>query len=179
MKDEINEVYKKYSEAVTALWYFLTYARKNQKKDQQSILEIMEKFKLIPGDFIQKTGLIEISLTKEEVELTKKVLEETKQNLDKGFNILEDMAVIYLVALFDAFLVDILSTILTNKPEMMKSSKKSLTYEKIIELRNPVELIVYLVQKEMNEFSYKSIKEQAEYVSSRFGINIEDSGISQ
>lgn len=90
---------------------------------------------------------------------------------------LMDMAFIYLVAIFDAFLTDILGNVLLQRPDTMKTSKKQLSYEDIIRLQAEGNLINHLVQREVNELSYKSISEQTEYYNKRFNIRVEDSGV--
>ncbi len=92
--------------------------------------------------------------------------------------VLFSMSFIYLVAVFDAYITDILSVVLKQKPEMLKNGEKKLSYDKLIELHLSGDLISNLVEMEMNELGYKSIEDQAKYIKSRFGIDLAESGVS-
>lgn len=87
------------------------------------------------------------------------------------------MAYVNLIATFDAFLTDIFEAVILSRPEILKS-KKQLTYEKILDFTSRTDLILYLAKRELNELSYKSAKDQADYYKERFGIVLTDSGVS-
>lgn len=87
------------------------------------------------------------------------------------------MAFVYLIATFDAYLSDIFEVVILNRPAILKS-KKQISYEKILEFSSTSDLIQYLAKRELNELSYKSIKDQADFYSERFGLALEDSGVS-
>jgi hypothetical protein len=88
------------------------------------------------------------------------------------------MAFIYLVAHFDAFLADVLEAVLVSDPNCLKSKKKQLTYEEILAYTTIEEIKTFIAKREVHEFGYKSIKDQATYFKDRFNILLEDSGIS-
>lgn len=87
------------------------------------------------------------------------------------------MSYVYLIALFDAYLSDVLEEVMLFRPELLRS-KKQLTYEKILEIGNFEKLVEYLVKREINELSYKSIRDQTDFYRERFGLVIEESGVS-
>jgi len=87
------------------------------------------------------------------------------------------MSFINLMALFDAYLSDIFETVAKSKPEILRS-KKQLTYEKVLEFSKIEDLVNYLAKRELNELSYKSIKDQLDYYRDRFGLNISACGVS-
>jgi hypothetical protein len=87
------------------------------------------------------------------------------------------MSFVYLISLFDALIADTFESILKNRSEMLKSSKKQISYEKAIDFSSIDDLIEFLAQSEVNEVSYKSLKDQIIYCKTRFGIDMADSGI--
>jgi hypothetical protein len=121
---------------------------------------------------------IKIELDMDEISALVEAMNQYGRLSDKYPNMLLDMGFIYLVALFDAYLLDVFCAVLTDRPETLKSSKKQLSYDKIIDLQASSVLIPYLAQREMDEVGYKSIVEQAEYYESKFNIKIADSGVT-
>jgi hypothetical protein len=89
-----------------------------------------------------------------------------------------NMAFVYLIAIFEAFGVDICSTVLIAKPEMLRAEKKTLSYEKILALGSIERLIRHMATRELYEVSYKSVEDQWEIYQKRFGIQAEESGVS-
>lgn len=119
---------------------------------------------------------VSIKLSKEEIELLVTVMAKRVEGIDKYPNLLMNMAFIYLVALFDAFLTDVFAAVLIERPEALKS-KKQLTYDKILELQQKGELIKFMAQREINELSYKSMADQSNYYKAKFNINLAGSGV--
>lgn len=87
------------------------------------------------------------------------------------------MSFVYLMALFDAYLSDTFEAVVRSKPEVLRS-KKQLTYEKALEFSSMEDLIKYLAMREINELSYRSIKDQVDYYRDRFGFAISECGVS-
>jgi hypothetical protein len=81
------------------------------------------------------------------------------------------MAFIYRVALHDAFIDDLIKMYLVNFPDAMKSGKK-LTYEEIIDGVQQVNLLETIADKEVREFSFKSVTDQARWLEERFGVSL-------
>jgi hypothetical protein len=92
-------------------------------------------------------------------------------------NLTYRMLFVYLVALFDAFLADIFSEIVRARPHILRTSKKQITYDKLLEFNSFDALVNFIVSREMNELSYKPILDQVKYYRERFGVGIEESGI--
>jgi len=116
------------------------------------------------------------SLSPKDIILMQTILKEYNRSLTSQPEILFSMSFIYLIAVFDAFIVDILTAVLKKKPEILKGVNEKLTYKEVIELNLSGDLINKLVEKEINRFGYESIKEQVKYIKDRLGIDIEDSG---
>lgn len=89
-----------------------------------------------------------------------------------------EMAFIYLLAAFDAYVADVFGAAMRSRPETLKSSQKQLTYQIIVEQHERGALLDYMVQRELHELSYKSIGDQAEYFKKKFKIDLQDSGVS-
>jgi len=98
--------------------------------------------------------------------------------IDAYPDLLLRLCFIYAVALFDGFVSDVLQILLTSKPEAMRSSKKQLSYESILRILEKGDLISFMAEREINEFGYKAIQDQAQYCQDRFGINLEESGVA-
>jgi hypothetical protein len=60
----------------------------------------------------------------------------------------------------------------------MTSSKKHLSYEHILQIRETGNLISFMAEREINELSYKAIQEQAQFFRDRLGISLEESGVT-
>jgi len=88
------------------------------------------------------------------------------------------MSFVYLVALFDAFLADVFSKVVRIRPGILKSSKKQIFYDRLLEFGSFEALVEFIASRELNELSYKSIKDQPDYYRDRFGVAIEESGVT-
>lgn len=119
-----------------------------------------------------------MELTEHQVDLVIKVMKWSVGQSAAYPNITHRMSFVYLVALFDAFLSDAFSAVAKARPGILKSSKKQISYERVLEFGSIGALIEFIVTRELNELSYKSIGDQAEYYKDRFGVSLGDSGIA-
>ncbi len=86
-----------------------------------------------------------------------------------------NMSFLYIVALFDAFVSDAFTSVLLERPAMMRTKKKSINYEKILSFITVEELITYMANREILEDSYSSVHEQWKEYKDRFGVTIDES----
>lgn len=121
--------------------------------------------------------LITLKLSDEQADLIIDAMKLAQSHAENYPNLAFRMSFVYLIALFDAFLTDIFEAVVKNRPEMLKS-KKQISYEKLLEFSSLESLVEYLAKRELNELSYKSLKDQADYYQDRFGISLGDSGVS-
>jgi hypothetical protein len=120
---------------------------------------------------------VSVELSEQELELLVEVLTYRLQSLTAYPKMTHEMALIYLVALFDAFTVDCLSSVLAERPEMLRSSKQ-ITYERALEFEDRAALIAHLIEREMIDVGYKSVADQAEYIHQKLNIRLEESGVT-
>ena len=127
---------------------------------------------------LKKQGFSVFKISHRMQELTIDALAHSAAKIITAFpQLLMKMGFIYLVAIFDAFLSDIFTSVFIHRPESLKS-KKQLTYEQILDLQQSGNLISFLAHREINELSYKSITDQANYYNSKFGIDLSSSGVA-
>jgi hypothetical protein len=92
------------------------------------------------------------------------------QRLQNQFpDVLLETVFVYRVALFTAFLTDMLSATLLSRPEMLKSGK-TLSYEEIVELPDRAAVIDLIVQRELTDFSDNSVQDQARWIYRHLGL---------
>jgi len=185
----VSEIYDNSWGKAIILRNYLTDTKKSLdifSKDSKTFVKIFGDMR----EYNEDTGIDESDLESEEerdwyiITLDQQQLRRFNKEMRKHRvivehypNMLMDMAFIYLVSLFDAYMVDIFAAVLNLRPETLKSSSKTLSYDKIIDLMRDNKIISYLVQREINEISYGSILEQNKYYQSRFNINLEGSGV--
>lgn len=119
--------------------------------------------------------LIQLELKDEELEVMIEAVQLKQGYVEKYPDFAFEMAFVYLVATFDAFLTDIFEAVIISKPAILKS-KKQISYDKLLDFASTSELIDHLAKRELNELSYKSINEQAEYYKDKFGVSLVVSG---
>jgi hypothetical protein len=181
LSQTIQIIYDSFKESMGTLRAYLKESKKLLETSHTEKTKFAQKLNRIhQGEEVQPEPdeTVKIELDDEEMSTLVEVMNWQVQLSDRYPNMLLEMGFIYLVALFDAYLLDVFCAVLTNRPETLKSSKKQLSYDRIIDLQASNALIPYLAQREMNEVGYKSIAEQAEYYESRFNIKIADSGVA-
>jgi hypothetical protein len=179
----IAGIHKTYADAVLLLSAYVRDIDEAIKKIQADHDTLVKKLvavrsgqpDLTPPSPGQK--LIQLELSEEQTDLIIDVMKLAQSHAGAYPGLALRMSFVYLVALFDAFLTDAFEAVIHQRPEMLKS-KKQISYEKLLEFSSLDSLIEYLAKREMNELSYKSIKEQAEHYRDRFGVSLEESGVS-
>lgn len=178
-KDKIIELHRNFNTSTLAL---STYIKEVEsflwKHDEQTQFLAAKIKKIRAGEVVEAEpdATIKLELDERQFAIIAAAVDNFATITSQYPDMLLEMGYIYLIALFDAYLTDVFTAVLIFKPEILKS-KKQLTYEKIIELSEQGGLISFLAHREMNELSYKSIGEQNDFYKSRFGIDLENSGI--
>jgi hypothetical protein len=142
-------------------------ARKSGKSGKFIIQEIKS---------FENEKTVKTSFSEDEFDILISAMEHRIGLLQSYPGLLYRMAFIYLVALFDAFLADVFQLVLVARPQALRS-KKQLTYEKILEFSSHEDLVRYLVQRELHELAYQSIRDQFSYYESRFNVSLAKSGV--
>ena len=112
-----------------------------------------------------------IHLSKQHHEMLEKQ-REMKRNIPKSEHLM-NMTLFYLMALFEGFNKNFFLTLLINKPEQMKSRKKTVNYEKLIEFDSLKNLHKYLAEEMTDKFGYKDIDKFKNYLSKQYNINVD------
>ena len=86
------------------------------------------------------------------------------------------LGLIYLVAVFEGYLSDIVREILLTHPEALKSNRQ-LTVEEVLAQGGKKQMLNYLVEKEIDDLLYKSFPDVSKYFNEKFKINLNDSEI--
>jgi hypothetical protein len=145
--------------------------------------EIAERFRAAidhrepPARAETREKLIEVNLTLDEAEALHDVMEHRRTVVATEYQgILYDMAVTYLVALFEAFLVDSLELVLVAKSEMLRSNRQ-VSYETALQFADRAELVRFMARRELGEMTYKTFAQQLAYIARQFGIDFERAGV--
>jgi hypothetical protein len=85
--------------------------------------------------------------------------------------LLYKMALIYRVALYDAFIPDALLAVVLTEPRLMKSDN-TLTHREVIDHTASGSLIDYIATKMIRPFSYLSTNDQSKWVKKRLSIDL-------
>lgn len=87
------------------------------------------------------------------------------------------LGLIYLVTIFEGYLVDIVREILLAHPDALKSGKQ-LTAEEVLAQGGQKQIINYLAEKEVEELLYSSFPDVVKYFDNKFKINLDNSRVS-
>ncbi len=85
--------------------------------------------------------------------------------------IISKMSIVYIVALFEDFLQKILGITFKNKPEILKTCQKSVTYEDLIEFGDFEKAKNAIIEKELLVIN-EDIEEIKSYIVKKFNIDI-------
>jgi len=85
------------------------------------------------------------------------------------------LGLLYLVAIFESYLVDIVRAILLTCPDTLKSGRQ-FTAETIIKLGDQKQIISYLAENEVEDL--KGFSDVVSYFDEKFNINLNASGVS-
>jgi hypothetical protein len=179
--DHVSELLSGYQNASDTLAGFMEYNQRSIGELLSTRRKIVETLNDMPAEaklLLDEGGGEKIELTEEDKRSFVTAMRAYAGSIERYPHMLLNMGFIYLVALFDAFLADVFTSLLSSRPEVMKSGRQ-LTFERIIELvsEGPDSLIRFMAQSEIHRLSYASIAEQAEYYKTKFKIDLSDSGV--
>ena len=117
-----------------------------------------------------------IEISAKEFEAISMALTNRIRAIEKYPELVNNMVLIYLVALFDAFILDSIKAIISHKKEILRSSKQ-ITYDEVLEFEHISSLHSYMIEKETVDLGYKSLKDEFKFINSKFGINIKECAI--
>jgi hypothetical protein len=91
---------------------------------------------------------------------------------DEYSRIMRRMALVYLIALYDALLCDLLKVVFRRNPKMLKSGERTMTYEEILSFETTDGLVSRIVDQEVYKFGFLSLSDQAMYVHKRLKLQL-------
>ena len=112
-----------------------------------------------------------IHLSKQHQEMLEKH-HQMRRNIPKSEHLM-NMTLVYLMALFEGFNKKFFLALLMNKPEQMKSRKKTINFEKLVEFDSLENLHKYLAEKITNKLGYKDIDKFKNFLSEQYNINLD------
>jgi hypothetical protein len=94
------------------------------------------------------------------------------QVTEKGEEIFRRQCLEAAFSIFEAFLRHLLQIYLSYFPQLLKTAEKTLTYVEIME--NSEQIIDYLIQKELNAFDHKTLRDKKRYFEKRLNLKAQD-----
>lgn len=85
---------------------------------------------------------------------------------------LSEMALVYVIALQEAFLKEYLKTVLVSRKWLLKSGK-TITFEEICDFGSVASLNRYLAEKKVEDVFHENIDDLAKYLEERFGLSFD------
>jgi hypothetical protein len=163
-----------YEKQVGVLGNQLRKAREDLDQVETEMDKLREKSRLAPTD---KGRLGQ--LTRRANDLTDiHIFVPLERELFRQFpKLVRVLGLLYLVAIFESYLVDIVREILLTCPDALKSGRP-ITAETIIELGEQKQIISYLAEKEVEALLYKSFPDVVNYFDKKFKIDVNASGVS-
>jgi hypothetical protein len=84
----------------------------------------------------------------------------------------KEMILIYVIIIFEEFLANVLSTLLRKRPEILKSSRKSIIYQEPFQYLNLSQLLKASSNKEARSIIELDIDKLAEYLYTKFKFSL-------
>jgi hypothetical protein len=95
-----------------------------------------------------------------------------KQVTEKGKEIFRRQCLETAFSIFEAFLRHLLQIYLSYFPQLLKTAEKTLTYVQIVD--NSGQILDYLIQKELDAFDYKTLRDKKRYFEKRLNLKTPD-----
>ncbi len=94
-------------------------------------------------------------------------------DLMQSSDLVRNMSLVYLVAVFESFIQRVLRISFRKRPETLKTCQKTLNYEELLKFRNIDEVREGIIEKEIMVVN-EDIEELRKYIKQRFGIEISE-----
>jgi len=126
-------------------------------------------------DRVLQNMMISEKAANEQIDENEKTLIEYLQNENMNMPNLEKivykLTFIYLISIFEVYFKNLIKLVLRiNYRYLIYTSKKKLNYEHIFKYDTIVDLFEYILDKEINEISYKNVREQVFYLKDKFNL---------
>jgi hypothetical protein len=95
------------------------------------------------------------------------------RRFQKRFNaFIRNMSLVYLVALFENYLGKVLQTTMQNKPEILMTSQKSITFEELLKLSDIEDAKGQIIEKEIGAIVNEDLDKLAKYFDDKFNLKL-------
>ena len=96
-----------------------------------------------------------------------------RENVRRAY---KEMLLVYLIVIFEEFLTNILISLYRKRPELLKSSQKSIKYEEAFQYDNLAELLGAISQREIESEISSDIDKLGKYFSDKFRLMLNKRG---
>lgn len=103
--------------------------------------------------------------------LAKEVPKKVADDINKGLTVLRRQLLEAAYSIFENFLCHVLRVYLHTFPQILKNIDKSIAYRQIVDLADNESVYNYIVEKEIDHFSHRSLQEKKEYFAKRLHIS--------
>jgi hypothetical protein len=148
-----------------------------EQQDEQRKENINKIIKKAEQNKYPQTVGSETETEKEKVELSPDEYRELLLNLKKlrrSDQLFRQQIITTFIARFDEFIGELLKVALSINPEWLKTTEKSITYEKLIEMKSIDNAIVGVINEEIESLLRGSHQEQIEFIDKKLKIGIKE-----
>jgi hypothetical protein len=175
LAEELSDLVERYRHSTAALEVFVGNSLKSIDQNRATMLEALKKIRgaLRGEEPVTEPGVetVSVAMSTDEWEALANVVTKHSRYFELHPQMLLEMSLAYAGALFEAFISDVLITILRNIPERLRSGR-TLTVEEVLRFRDRDELIEDLVHREVLDLMYKSAEKQFDYFRTSFGVDV-------
>ncbi len=168
-----------YRKSMAAIRLFCKTNEKAFADSSLTVGQIREKLNNPPREDTEGTDelgpdMIKLSLTEGELDLLREVMEDQSHLLLHAEGMVNVMAAIYAIALFDGLLVDLYRLCLTFVPLSLASKELTISVEQVMKAGDIESLQLQLITEEVERFAFCSVLEQFKKFQSRLGVAVAD-----
>lgn len=183
-KDEENSTrvtpcFEVFKENIYRLRIFYGLSKENYEVTMKTVENVIKKLK---GEEVEEPiheKTYSISLTEEQVRLLEKVMAEVRENYLLYLPFARSQILIFAVSLSEFYVNDLFRYIFEKNVNILKSEKKTITYEKLLSFKDLGEIYDYIVEKECYVMGYMSYEELSDYFHDRFQVDFSNSDVNQ
>ena len=182
LSEDLEQAHKAFRDAHYALKAFVHDSKRGVASALEMAASTQERFAIhLRGDVpppppgVPESELVQVELSLEQLEVVADLWDRHVALIEARYpTMLLEMALIYLMALFDAFVADSYTAVLVARPEKLKS-KKQLSYEVALSFEDRESMIRHMASREINEIGYKSLRDQIAYYEDHFDVDLRHS----
>jgi hypothetical protein len=175
--DRVDAIHEQYLASTRHIRSFLWDAEVGFRRIETQNSGLVEKFRAAKEgrEIPVKPGedLISVELSLEEVEALEEAVVDALSIMEHYPGMLAEMALMYLISVFEAFLSDLMRCFFQLRPEALRLSKQ-LSVEDVIAAPSRDQLIADLASREVGSWTYESFSEQMKRISNQVGTDFDE-----